>query len=174
MERTRLALPAPSTAATERGWRRLRRGGRAELLAYLVLGVLVLAVLLLTDRGMIAPDTKPHLYLAPARTLRAALSAWRADPYLGQPNFDAGVAPVALGVGPQEHRELPARERQPEIGQVLVPALRSDEPFWRARCLRSIGRSLPSRGAGSDHRLGAGAFSGRSAWARAFRRHGAL
>ena len=98
MERTRLALPAPSTTAGERGWRRLRRDGLAEPLAYLVLGVLVLAVLLLTDRGMIAPDTKPHLYLAPARTLRAALSAWRADPYLGQPNFDAGVAPVALGV----------------------------------------------------------------------------
>src|SRR6266508_838826 len=98
MERTRLALPAPSTTARERGWRRLRRDGLAEPLAYLALGVLVLAVLLLTDRGMIAPDTKPHLYLAPARTLRAALSAWRADPYLGQPNFDAGVAPVALGV----------------------------------------------------------------------------
>src|SRR6266542_2542195 len=98
MERTRLALPAPSTTARERGWRRLRRDGLAEPLAYLALGVLVLAVLLLTDRGMIAPDTKPHFYLAPARTLRAALSAWRADPYLGQPNFDAGVAPVALGV----------------------------------------------------------------------------
>ena len=94
MERTRLALPAPSTTARERG-RRLRR---AELLAYLVLGVLVLAVLLLTDRGMIAPDTKPHLYLAPARAFHAALSSWREDPYLGQPNFDAGVAPVALGV----------------------------------------------------------------------------
>jgi arabinofuranan 3-O-arabinosyltransferase len=94
----RLALPGLSAAARERGRRRLRDGSLAEPVAYVVLGVLVLGVLLLSDRGMIAPDTKPHLYLAPGRTLRAALSAWRADPYLGQPNFDAGVAPVALGV----------------------------------------------------------------------------
>jgi len=94
-EQTRLALPAVSSATPARGWRRLR-DVRAEPVAYVVLGVLVLGALLLIDRGLIAPDTKPHLYLAPARTLRAALSTWRPDPYLGQPSLDAGVAPVAL------------------------------------------------------------------------------
>jgi len=83
----------------------LRRRGRlgqrlpdrlTEPLVYLVFGVLVLAVLLLTDQGLFTPDTKPELYLAPARALRAALSTWRPDPYLGQPNFDTGLAPAAL------------------------------------------------------------------------------
>jgi arabinofuranan 3-O-arabinosyltransferase len=72
--------------------------GYAEPAAYAVLGALVLAALLGTDWGAVAPDTRPELYLAPARTLLGALSAWRPDPYLGQPNFDAGTAPVALAV----------------------------------------------------------------------------
>ncbi len=70
----------------------------AEPAAYVVLGALVLAALLLTDWGQITPDTRPELYLAPARTLLGALSSWRPNPYLGQPNFDTGTAPVALAV----------------------------------------------------------------------------
>jgi arabinofuranan 3-O-arabinosyltransferase len=70
----------------------------AEPAAYAVLGMAVLAVLLLTDRGWLTPDTRPDLYLAPGRALVRALSAWRPDPYLGQPNFDAGTAPAALVV----------------------------------------------------------------------------
>jgi arabinofuranan 3-O-arabinosyltransferase len=70
----------------------------AEPAAYVVLGVLVLAVLLVPDWGQIAPDTRPEVYLAPGRALRAALTAWRPDPYLGQPNFDTGTAPAALAV----------------------------------------------------------------------------
>ncbi len=76
-----------------------RRPARyAEPAAYLVLGALVLAVLLATDWGQVTPDTRPELYLAPGRTLLGALAAWRPDPYLGQPNFDTGTAPVALAV----------------------------------------------------------------------------
>ncbi|HVD13397.1 MAG TPA: alpha-(1-_3)-arabinofuranosyltransferase family protein [Actinomycetota bacterium] len=86
------------TAAARRGLARWRQGGLAEPAAYLVLAGLVLSVLLLTDRGMLAPDTKPHLYLDPLGTLREALSTWRPNPYLGQPNFDAGLAPAALVV----------------------------------------------------------------------------
>jgi arabinofuranan 3-O-arabinosyltransferase len=70
----------------------------AEPAAYVLLGALVLAVLLGSDWGWMTPDTRPELYLAPARTLLGALSAWRPDPYLGQPNFDTGTAPVALAV----------------------------------------------------------------------------
>jgi arabinofuranan 3-O-arabinosyltransferase len=94
-----LARPGvTAAAAARRGWARWRQGDLAEPAAYLVLAGLVLGVLLLTDRGMLAPDTKPHLYLDPLRTLRETLSAWRPNPYLGQPNFDAGLAPAALAV----------------------------------------------------------------------------
>jgi arabinofuranan 3-O-arabinosyltransferase len=70
----------------------------AEPAVYVLLGALVLAVLLASDWGWVTPDTRPEVYLAPARTLLGALSAWRPDPYLGQPNFDTGTAPVALAV----------------------------------------------------------------------------
>jgi arabinofuranan 3-O-arabinosyltransferase len=70
----------------------------AEPAVYVLLGALVLAVLLATDWGWVTPDTRPEVYLAPARTLLGALSAWRPNPYLGQPNFDTGTAPVALAV----------------------------------------------------------------------------
>jgi arabinofuranan 3-O-arabinosyltransferase len=70
----------------------------AEPAAYALLGLVVLAVLLFNDWGWITPDTRPEVYLAPGRTLLGALSAWRPDPYLGQPNFDTGTAPVALAV----------------------------------------------------------------------------
>jgi arabinofuranan 3-O-arabinosyltransferase len=93
-----IARPGVTAAAARRSLARWRQGGLAEPAAYLLLAVLVLSVLLLTDRGMLAPDTKPHLYLDPLGTLREALSTWRPNPYLGQPNFDAGLAPAALVV----------------------------------------------------------------------------
>jgi arabinofuranan 3-O-arabinosyltransferase len=70
----------------------------AEPAAYVLLGALVLAALLVPDWGMVTPDTRPDLYLAPGRALRGVLAAWRPDPYLGQPNFDTGSAPAALAV----------------------------------------------------------------------------
>jgi arabinofuranan 3-O-arabinosyltransferase len=88
--------PGPRPAPPGRPPRRARDW--AEPAAYALLGALVLAVLLARDWGQVTPDTRPELYLAPARTLLGALSAWRPDPYLGQPNFDTGTAPVALAV----------------------------------------------------------------------------
>ncbi|HEX8928569.1 MAG TPA: alpha-(1-_3)-arabinofuranosyltransferase family protein, partial [Actinomycetota bacterium] len=87
------APPAPPPARPPR-----RPADYAEPAVYLLLGAAVLAVLLATDWGWVTPDTRPEVYLAPARTLFGALSAWRPDPYLGQPNFDTGTAPLALAV----------------------------------------------------------------------------
>jgi len=91
----RLQTPAMGSAAPPR-WR--RPADLAEPACYALLGLSVLAVLLLTDRGWFTPDTRPELYLAPGRALANSLSAWRPDPYLGQPNFDAGTAPAAAAV----------------------------------------------------------------------------
>jgi arabinofuranan 3-O-arabinosyltransferase len=89
----RAAAAVPAAAEPGR-----RRRDLAEPVAYGVLGLCVLAVLVLTDRGWFAPDTRPELYLAPGRALARSLAAWRPDPYLGQPNFDAGSAPAAAVV----------------------------------------------------------------------------
>jgi arabinofuranan 3-O-arabinosyltransferase len=87
---------ADAVAAPAKPPRRAR--DLAEPAAYGVLGVGVLAVLVLTDRGWLTPDTSPELYLAPGRALARSLAAWRPDPYLGQPNLDAGTAPAAMVV----------------------------------------------------------------------------
>jgi arabinofuranan 3-O-arabinosyltransferase len=93
-----LVRAGPRAEAPPRGRPPRRPVDYAEPAAYVVLGALVLAALLATDWGWVTPDTRPELYLAPWRALRAALTVWRPDPYLGQPNFDTGTAPVALAV----------------------------------------------------------------------------
>jgi arabinofuranan 3-O-arabinosyltransferase len=95
MSRDLARVQPPATVTDTRRW---RTADLAEPACYALLGLGVLAVLLLSDRGWFAPDTRPELYLAPGRALANALSAWRPDPYLGQPNFDTGTAPAATVV----------------------------------------------------------------------------
>jgi len=57
------------------------------------------AVVLLNSAGSFAVDTKPELYFAPWRSAAAYLSAWQANPQLGLPSFNVGLAPVAVAVG---------------------------------------------------------------------------
>jgi len=93
-ELARIQTPVP---VVERARYELRRlASRTELIAYLVIGLALLLALLVGSWGWLTQDTRPELYLAPARALRATLQTWRPDPYLGQPNFDAGTAPMAL------------------------------------------------------------------------------
>src|SRR6266516_1673906 len=95
-ELARIQTPVP---VMERARSELRRlASRTELVAYAVIGLALLGALLFGSWGWLTQDTRPELYLAPARALRLTLATWRPDPYLGQPNFDAGTAPMALAV----------------------------------------------------------------------------
>jgi arabinofuranan 3-O-arabinosyltransferase len=93
------AAPEPEAPRRTMSW---------EALAYLVLGLLVGTAVVGIDQGWFTPDTKPEVYLAPARTLARTLSTWNPDPYLGQPNFQTGLLPVSLAVTAIDALGLPA------------------------------------------------------------------
>ncbi|HHU11110.1 MAG TPA: DUF3367 domain-containing protein [Intrasporangiaceae bacterium] len=63
------------------------------------LSVLLLFILLLNKLGVLAPDIKPEIYMAPWREAEALSRAWRESPKLGEPNFNVGLFPVAWVVG---------------------------------------------------------------------------
>jgi arabinofuranan 3-O-arabinosyltransferase len=73
-----------------------------------VLWVVLAEVVLLSSFGSFVVDTKPELYLAPWRSAAAYLSAWQADPQLGFPSFNVGLAPVAAAVGLIQSVGIPA------------------------------------------------------------------
>lgn len=64
-----------------------------------LLAVILLLVLLVNNRGILAPDIKPEIYMAPWREAEALSRAWRESPKLGEPNFNVGLFPVAVVVG---------------------------------------------------------------------------
>ena len=69
------------------------------------MAAVVVGVVVLTDLGSTAIDTKPQLYLNPDAVLASTLSAWQALPALGQRSYESGllipsaVATVLQGVG---------------------------------------------------------------------------
>lgn len=67
---------------------------------FLVLGALALAATMLGTRwGVFTPDTRPDLYQNPGSFLRSTVQAWVGGASgLGQGNFNAGAAPVAVVV----------------------------------------------------------------------------
>ncbi|MFN8018208.1 MAG: alpha-(1-_3)-arabinofuranosyltransferase family protein [Acidimicrobiales bacterium] len=92
------APPAPPTPPDgERGAPPAVGWGEA---AFLVIGTLALAVAYIGTRwGVFTPDTRPDLYQNPAGFLRSTLQAWVGGASgLGQGNFNAGAAPVAVVV----------------------------------------------------------------------------
>ncbi|KAF0832650.1 arabinofuranan 3-O-arabinosyltransferase [Ornithinibacter aureus] len=64
-----------------------------------VLATILLLVLLLNKAGVLAPDIKPEIYMAPWGEAEALSRAWRESPKLGEPNFNVGLFPVAALVG---------------------------------------------------------------------------
>ncbi|EAP99253.1 putative membrane protein [Janibacter sp. HTCC2649] len=60
-----------------------------------VLSLAMAAVLVANSFGIFTPDTKPEIFLAPARTAARFASSWLDTPNLGAPNYNVGVVPVA-------------------------------------------------------------------------------
>ncbi len=82
---------------------------RAPQVVGLVLWLVLQMVVFLNSAGDVVVDIKPEVYVAPWRSFWSYLSTWQADPQLGFPSFNVGLAPVAgvvgllhsLGAGPE-------------------------------------------------------------------------
>jgi arabinofuranan 3-O-arabinosyltransferase len=92
-----MAVTSPATIRETRtvGLNARRYGPRSERIAYVGLLLVLVAIVFGNRWSEISPDWVPQLYLAPVKTFMAALSSWRAEPFLGQPNIHAGLAPTA-------------------------------------------------------------------------------
>lgn len=64
-------------------------------LALTALSALLVVVVLANDFGILTPDTKPEIFLAPARTAARFASSWLDTPNLGSANFNVGNFLVA-------------------------------------------------------------------------------
>ncbi len=71
-----------------------------------LVGLLVVAVLG-NDWGVLTPDTKPEIFLAPWRTAARFALPWLDTPALGSPSYNVGVSPVAAVLGVLESAGLP-------------------------------------------------------------------
>ncbi|HEY4377699.1 MAG TPA: alpha-(1-_3)-arabinofuranosyltransferase family protein, partial [Acidimicrobiales bacterium] len=72
---------------------------RGERIALAVLVAAVAVVVVGSQWGRFAPDTRPDLYQQPGRLLASSLQAWVGGANgLGQGNFNTGLAPVAAVV----------------------------------------------------------------------------
>ena len=74
-----------------------RRSSLAKL-AYALLWLVLAFVVLLNKYGVLTPDIKPEIYLAPGRAAASLVSSWFEGQQLGLPNFNVGLAPVAAFV----------------------------------------------------------------------------
>lgn len=96
--------------------------------------LLVVGVVVLTDAGTTAVDTKPQLYLNPDAVLRASLSAWQGVPALGQRSYESGLLLPALVATPLHAVGLPAWLVMRTVRVVLV-LLGMAGAWWLARHL---------------------------------------
>jgi arabinofuranan 3-O-arabinosyltransferase len=99
-----------------------------------VLWVVLAEVVLLSSFGSFVVDTKPELYLAPWRSAASYLSAWQANPQLGFPSFNVGLAPVAVAVGVIQGVGIPA-ELSVRVLRLLLFAVGS---LGAARLFRAL------------------------------------
>ena len=85
------------------------RAGRAYLLTVACLVFVLALIVFVNSWGVFTADIKPEIYLAPKAMLDDYSSAWTFSPYLGGPNFNTGLAPIAavlaalrgLGLSPE-------------------------------------------------------------------------
>lgn len=86
MKTTRRASPQRAVVPGRRSWSSLLYSGLTLLLIVMVLA---------NSFGILTPDTKPEMFLAPARTAARFASSWLDTPNLGAPNYNVGIVPVA-------------------------------------------------------------------------------
>ena len=58
--------------------------------------------------GVLTPDTKPEIFLAPWRSARDFAGAWLDAPELGSPSFSVGLSPIAFVMAVVESVGVPA------------------------------------------------------------------
>src|SRR4051812_1067168 len=144
---TAMTLERGAIAVSERPFapRVPARCGRGPVIVGGLLWLLMAAAGLLTARGGVLVGIKPEGYLAPWRTFRSFLSPWQADPQLGFPSFNVGLAPVAGLVGLLQSAGL-----SPELSaRVLRLALLTVGALGAARLFRTLsGARGPAAGWG--------------------------
>lgn len=64
-------------------------------IVYVGLTLLLSVVVIANSFGILTPDTKPEIFLAPAQTAARFASSWLDTPNLGTPNYNVGIVPVA-------------------------------------------------------------------------------
>ena len=85
--------------------------GRAPDRERIVLGLLavtVAVVVFANGWGVLTPDTKPEIFLAPWRSARDFAGAWLDAPELGSPSFSVGLSPIAFVMAVVESVGVPA------------------------------------------------------------------
>jgi arabinofuranan 3-O-arabinosyltransferase len=87
---------------------RRTRWWTAERLVLAGLTVLAAALFVRSDPGVVAPLTKPEVFLAPWRSAERYAAVWTDSANLGSPNFNIGLAPLAAVFGVLEGLGLPA------------------------------------------------------------------
>ena len=117
----------------------------APFLIGLALWLVLVLVVMLNQAGTLVVDIKPEVYLAPWQSFRGYLSSWQADPQLGFPSFNVGLAPVAALVGVLQWLGVSA-----ELSvRLLRIALLSAAVWGAARLFRSLTPARESRWGGS-------------------------
>ena len=137
-------MTAATTSSPRFSWpRRLTRPRASHIVLGLVFGGLT-GLLLLRQPGLILTDTNRDVYVVPGRVLRAAVSAWSENSYLGAPNYDNGILPVALLSWLLHLVAMPSWlvARLIKLGFLLLAAV------GVARCYRRLGLPCGPGGAG--------------------------
>lgn len=121
-------------------------GARPDAAFWLVSTLLVVGVVMLTDLGRTAVDTKPQLYLNPDQVFAQSLSAWQALPALGQRSYESGLLVPASVASALQAVGLPAWLIM-RVLRVILVLLGMAGAAWLARRVVGEGQGWAPRAA---------------------------